>query len=116
LTHRGRPAFTQFASSSGGWTSAGGQPYLVAKRDPWDDWAGNPMHSWTTTIDTARLESIYPRLGQLERIRVTRREGHGQGGGRILTAVLVGSSGRVQVTGDTLRSAYGLRSTWWTVD
>ena len=114
LTYGGRPAFTQFNASSGGWTSAGSQPYLAAKADPWDDWAGNPVHSWTATIDTARLENTYPRLGRLERIRVTRRDGHGQWGGRILTAVLVGSSGRVQVTGDTLRWAYGLRSTWWT--
>ena len=30
-TYGGDPAFTQFSSSSGGWTSAGSVPYLVAK-------------------------------------------------------------------------------------
>ena len=34
LTYDGKPAFTQFSSSSGGWTSAGSVPYLAAKRRP----------------------------------------------------------------------------------
>ena len=38
LTHGGQPAFTQFSSSSGGWTAAGSMPYLRAKRDPYDGW------------------------------------------------------------------------------
>ena len=50
LNYGGKPAFTQFGSSSGGWLSAGSQPYLVAKADPYDGFSGNPMHTWTTTV------------------------------------------------------------------
>jgi peptidoglycan hydrolase-like amidase len=112
VTYRGRPAFTQFSSSSGGWTSAGGQRYLAARRDPWDDWPGNSVHTWTTTIDASRLENSYPGIGRLKRMRV-HRDGNGHWGGRIVTATLVGSAGRVTVTGDSLRWAFGLRSTWF---
>ena len=116
VTYAGKPAFTQFSASSGGRTSRGVQPYLQAKADPWDDWSGNSHHDWTTTIDASLLENGYPRIGRLESIRVTRREGNGQWGGRIVTAALVGSADRVKVTGDTLRFAYGLRSTWFTAE
>ena len=54
LRYSGQPAFTQFASSNGGWLSAGGQPYLVAKADPYDGFSGNPMHTWTTSLTKAR--------------------------------------------------------------
>ena len=47
LTYEGRPAFTQFSASSGGWTSAGSTPYLVAQEDPYDGWDGNGVHDWT---------------------------------------------------------------------
>lgn len=115
LTYRGKPAFTQFSSSSGGWTSAGGQPYLVSRRDPWDDWSGNAWRKWTATIDASRLENSYPRIGRLKRIHVN-RDGNGHWGGRVRSAVLVGSGDRVTVTGDTLRFAYGLPSTWFNAE
>ncbi len=116
LTAGGRPAFTQFSASSGGWTSAGGLPYLPARKDPFDDWSGNTVHDWATTLDARRLEATYPGIGQLQRIRVTRREGHGQWGGRIVEAVLVGNAGQRTVSGDTLRFTYGLRSTWFAAE
>ena len=42
------------------------------------------------------------------------RDGNGQWGGRVEEIRIVGSRGRVTVSGDTLRSALGLRSTWVT--
>ena len=57
LTSGGEPAFTQFGSSSGGWTSAGSVPYLPAKQDPYDDWSGNPVHDWTVKVDDTRASS-----------------------------------------------------------
>jgi peptidoglycan hydrolase-like amidase len=110
----GAPAFTQFASSSGGWTSAGSVPYLPAKADPYDGWSGNPVHSWSTTIDDATIESAWSAVGNLTRIAVTDRDGNGQWGGRLVSVTLTGSSGKVVVSGDTFRSALGLRSTWVT--
>ncbi|WP_435743636.1 SpoIID/LytB domain-containing protein [Nocardioides sp. SYSU DS0663] len=114
LTVDGRAAFTQFASSSGGWTSAGSVPYLTAQEDPYDGWAGNPVHTWTTEVETARLERTWPGVGRLQRIEVVARDGNGQWGGRVRTLRLTGSSGTVTVSGDAFRSALGLRSTYLT--
>ena len=114
LLHKGAPAFTQFASSSGGWTAAGGMPYLPARADPYDGWAGNPVHSWSTRISDTLIESRWPALGNLTRIRVTQRDGNGEWGGRVGSVTLVGGRGRVTVSGDTLRAVLGLRSSWVT--
>jgi len=112
LLHAGEPAFTQFASSSGGWTSAGSVPYLVAQADPYDDWAGNPVHAWSLRVQDGDLERAFPSIGNLKRIVVLDRDGNGQWGGRVSSIRIVGGAGRVTVSGDTLRSALGLRSTW----
>jgi stage II sporulation protein D len=114
LMHQGAPAFTQFSSSSGGWTSAGSMPYLRAKADPYDGWAGNPVHSWSTTVSDAVVEARWPGIGNLTRITVTQRDGNGEWGGRVRSVTLVGGRGRVVVSGDTLRSVLGLRSSWVT--
>lgn len=115
LTAGGEPAFTQFSSSSGGWTSAGSVPYLAAQKDPYDGWAGNTVHRWRTTVDDTRLERAWPAVGDLRRIAVTARDGHGQWGGRVRTLRLTGSRGSVTVTGDAFRWALGLRSTYLTL-
>lgn len=115
LTYGGRAAFTQFSASSGGWTSAGSMPYLVAKQDPYDDWAGNPVHDWRATFSDERIERAYPAIGNLRRIVVNRRNGHGEWGGRVLSLTFVGGKGRRTVSGDDVRWTFGLRSNWFTV-
>jgi SpoIID/LytB domain protein len=116
LLSNGRPAFTQFSASSGGWTSDGGQSYLPAQRDPWDDWSGNTSHAWTTTISVGSLEAAFPQIGGLETVRVTRRDGNGVWGGRVLQLVLEGSRDTVALTGDDLRWRYGLKSNWFSFE
>lgn len=116
LTYRGEPALTQFSASSGGWTSAGGQPYLPARKDRYDGWPGNGVHRWSVRISTGELESAYPQLGRLQAIRVTEREGHGKWGGRVSQLSLEGSEASVRLTGDEFRWLYGLRSTWFSVE
>ncbi|WP_168929632.1 SpoIID/LytB domain-containing protein [Nocardioides sp. GY 10127] len=115
LTYDGAAAFTQFASSNGGWSSAGSAPYLVAEKDPYDGWSGNPVHTWETTVSVASLEARWPAVGDLEKVVVLDRDGHGRWKGRVLSIRLVGSGGSVTMSGDTFRSALGLRSTWFTV-
>jgi peptidoglycan hydrolase-like amidase len=115
LTYEGRPAFTQFSASSGGWTSAGSTPYLVAQEDPYDGWDGNGVHDWTRTVSDTVLERQYPAIGDLTSIEIAARDGNGDWGGRVQDMVLVGTRGRVPVTGDTLRTVLGLRSSWFTV-
>jgi SpoIID/LytB domain protein len=117
LTRGGDPVFSQFSASSGGWTSAGGFSYLPAERDPYDAWSGNPYHSWRATLDDRAIERAWPALGNLTRIRVDRRDGHGHWGGRVERLTLIGNAGgrtRRVVTGDDFRLRLGLRSTWFT--
>ncbi len=114
LRHDGEPAFTQFGSSSGGWTVDGGMPYLTAQPDPYDAWSGNPNHDWTLAVTDRRFERAFPSIGNLRRIVVRSRDGNGQWGGRVAELRLVGANGRVTVSGDTMRSALGLKSTWVT--
>jgi SpoIID/LytB domain protein len=115
LTYGGKPAFTQFSSSDGGWTSDGGQPYLPAQADPYDGWSGNPVHDWTLTIDAGRLESAYPALGRLRRVLVVQRDGNGDWQGRVESMVLDGTKADVRISGDTFRWEFGLRSDWFSI-
>ncbi|HXH77123.1 SpoIID/LytB domain-containing protein [Nocardioides sp.] len=114
LVHDGRPAFTQFSSSNGGFSSAGSAPYLVAKEDPYDGWAGNPNHTWSVVLDDAALERHYPAIGDLTGIEVSQRDGYGEWGGRVLKMSLVGTAGRADISGDSLRTVLGLKSSWFT--
>lgn len=119
LTYGGRPAFTQFGSSSGGWTSANQFSYLPSRQDPYDGWAGNAHHDWTLTLDVARIERAWPGVGNLRGIRFTSREGAGEWRGRAWRLELSGTRNGVatvvRVSGDDFRSRLGLRSTYFTV-
>jgi SpoIID/LytB domain protein len=113
-TFHGAPAFTQFSASNGGWTSAGGKPYLVAEKDPFDPWSGNPYRSWTTKVTAAAIEKAWPSLGHLTGITIGTRDGHGLWGGRVGKMTLHGrTTANLAVTGDDFRSRLGLRSTWF---
>lgn len=116
LTYRGDPAFTQFSASSGGWTASGGMPYLPAKRDPYDNFAANPVHDWSVRVSVGSLERAHPEIGRLVDVRVTRRDGNGAWGGRVGQVVLEGSSGKAYMTGEDFRWQFGLRSTWFTIE
>lgn len=116
----GAPAYTEFASSNGGWSvGSSTTPYFRAQEDPWDAIA-SPYHSWTGSITVAQLQAAYPQVGTLTRLRITARDGNGEWGGRIKTIVLEGASGSgptsVATTGDDVRIRLGLRSTWWQPD
>jgi SpoIID/LytB domain protein len=113
LRYGGQPAFTQFGSSNGGWLAAGGQPYLVAKADPYDGYSGNPVHTWTKTLTRSAIQKSYSSLGTLKRVLVTRRDGHGYWYGRVEQLKLDGSRSDVTLTGDAFRSRFGLRSSWF---
>ena len=113
LTWKGAPAFTQFAASNGGWTTAGSFPYLPAQADPYDGWSGNPWHDWVRSASASVLQSRYPALGTLQKITITSRAGGGEWSGYVDTVRLTGSSGTVTVTGDDIRAAYGLPSRWF---
>lgn len=112
LTYGGKAAFTQFGSSNGGWAASGSLPYQVQQADPYDGWAGNPVHEWDTTVSAAAIERAWPAVGTLQRLSVTKRTGVGDFGGRVLNLTVVGTDGKARITGDQFRSALGLRSNW----
>jgi SpoIID/LytB domain protein len=120
-TFHGKPAFTQFSSSNGGWTAASpGFPYLRAKKDPFERSSGNPRATWHLTVSAGRVQKAFntdgdglDNIGHLESITVLRRDGHGQWNGRVEKMRIAGSAATVTVTGDTFRSKLGLFSTWF---
>ncbi|MFC5679550.1 SpoIID/LytB domain-containing protein [Aeromicrobium endophyticum] len=113
VSYQGAPAMTQFSSSSGGRTSAGSQPYLVAGDDPYDGWAGNPNHAWTISVPASTIQKAYPSIGTLRSLTVTRRTGGGDWGGRVASVTLQGSSRSVTISGNDARWAFGLKSNWF---
>jgi SpoIID/LytB domain protein len=122
LTYAGQYAFTQFASSNGGWSSAGSQPYLVAQADPYDQ-AVAPYHHRQVTIDPAKLQAAHPEIGTLTQVQIVQREGSrpfDAGGWVPDKAVrLTGNSlttPYVDISGDEFRRIYGLRSAYFTFD
>jgi SpoIID/LytB domain protein len=112
LLHEGLPAFTQFSASSGGWTSAGSAPYLVAQQDPYDGWSGNPHSSWQMLVSDGTVEKAFPGIGNLTRIQFAGRDGNGEWGGRVDSVTVTGSGGSKTVSGEDFRFRLGLRSEW----
>ena len=117
IIYQGQPAFTQFSSSNGGWTSAGSQPYLVAQPDPYEASSGNPNATWTATLTSAQIEKQWPQIGTLNHVSLA-RDGNGDFGGRVTQATFTGSAGSVQVPGDDVRTLIGEdgRSTWFKLE
>lgn len=112
LVWRGEPILAQYSSSSGGWTDRGAFPYLRPVPDPGDRFS--PFHAWTERLDVARVESAWS-VGRLESVRVTRRSGRGDWGGRARRVAIVGSRRTVTVDGPDFASELGLRSDWFRV-
>ena len=107
LMYGGKPAFAQFSASNGGYTVAGSEPYLVAKRDRKDKYLG-----WTTTVDAAKLADLFPKRGEVQSVQVVSRDGHGDFGGRVVDLQVNFSAGEPgTLSGDRFRIFYGLKST-----
>jgi stage II sporulation protein D len=86
------------------------EPWLKGVPDPYDAAGGNPNHHWsyklTMASATAKLGSLVK--GTLVGITVTK---HGVSP-RIVSAQVVGTSGRSNVSGPQLQSVFGLASTY----
>ena len=118
-TYGGKAIFAEFSSSNGGWSTQGSFSYLSPKADPWDKIA-SPHHDWTATLSAAQIERKFPSIGTFRRLRVTRRDGNGEWGGRVKEVIVEGSNGSVTTTGGGIYSAHtwpasstGLRGSWW---
>ncbi|MCF6378745.1 SpoIID/LytB domain-containing protein [Nocardioides KLBMP 9356] len=114
LFYGGRPAFTQFSASNGGYSAAGSMPYLVAQPDPYDGVANPAYSTWTRAIDDTQIEAKWPSIGDLTSIEVTTRDGNGDWGGRVVDVAFVGTTGTARTDGDTVRDTFTLPSDWFT--
>lgn len=115
VTYAGRPAITYFYADSGGHTESvqygfpgsAPEPWLVGVADPYDAGA---QHRWSVSMSfaavTRRLSGLVE--GTFRGIDVTRRGSSP----RILSAYVLGSKGRMPVSGGELAERLGLYSTW----
>src|SRR4051794_37028558 len=118
LHYRGAPAFTQFSASNGGWSVAGGEPYLVAKADPYD----TPGRSLDPDINVTTKVSVssiarYFGLARVTSISITARDGHGTWKGRVLAGSVTGinAAGHKKVVpadGFDFADVFQLGTTW----
>lgn len=116
-TWRGAPIYAAYSASNGGWTvrSAAGLPYLPAAVDQYDGVDGSSAHRWTVSARAADLQRCDPDIGELRRVVITSRDGHGEWGGRVLGVRLEGSVGTAAVTGSWVRHCLRLRSNWFSL-
>jgi stage II sporulation protein D len=116
VTYNGSPVVTYFFSTSGGQTENVEFSFVGAQANPWlrsvkDEYDSiSPRHTWrfkwTKKTAAAKLKA-YTR-GTFRGIKVTRRGASP----RIVSAQVLGSRGRVDVSGPTLRRVLGLYDTW----
>jgi stage II sporulation protein D len=113
LKYRSAIALTQFSSSNGGHSAQGDYPYLTARPDPYDGVVSS--NTWTASISASSIGRIWRSVGTVRQLHVTRRDGDGRWGGRVVAIKIIGSSGSVTVSGASFRSVFGMRSTLFTV-
>jgi stage II sporulation protein D len=112
LRYHGEPVLAQYSASNGGATVYGGEPYLVGKSDPYDSAvSGDPYLKQSRKVSVASLASYY-HLKKVTSIEITKRDGIGPWGGRIVSAVVngttsAGKKAHIATTGFDLGSATG---------
>ena len=82
-------------------------------RDDWDNFSGNSVHSWTITVKASTIEKKHSSIGKLKSIAITKRNGYGNGGGRVTSVTLKGSKASKTISGTTARWDFGMRSDWF---
>ena len=115
--YKGKVASTYFFSTSGGRTASIQDlypdsppvPYLVSVPDPYD--TISPYHDWGPYRYTAqKLARGLKSPGKLLDVQTVAASS-----GRVQSVVATGSKGQVTAKGSEVRSALGLRSTWFQV-
>ncbi len=115
----GSYAFTEYSSSSGGYTAGlDDGSNFPAVIDEGDSYVDNPNHVWSTTIRRVDVETAFPSIGQLTGIEVFARNGRGEWGGRARGIRLHGTAGTQVLSftrwaNDTFRKTFALRSDWY---
>jgi SpoIID/LytB domain protein len=115
VTYGGHPAVTYFFASSGGMTESVQNGFPGATPEPWlrgvqDSYEAASRSDWKVTLSFATVAKRLQGLvnGQFRGIEVLTR-GYSP---RIVTAAVLGSAGKTDVSGPELESRLGLQSTW----
>lgn len=109
LLQGGKPAFTEFSSSTGGYTAGGNFP---AVRDDGD--TASPNHNWTATVSAASAGAAFG-VGVLRTLEVTEANGLGPNFGRAIKVRAVGASRTVEVSGEQARDLLQLKSSFFSI-
>lgn len=104
MLYGGKPVLSEYSSSTGGYTAPGNVGYLKPVPDPAD--ATSPLHDWDSTLKVSTIEAKWPAIGRLVNIAVTKRNGYGEWGGRVLEMQLIGTSGTVTLSGESFKNAF----------
>jgi stage II sporulation protein D len=115
VTYEGSPAITYFFASSGGRTENVANAFPGSQPEPWlrgvlDPYDRGPLHTWKLTIPFASAAARLRPLvrGSFQGVEVLKR-GYSP---RILSAYVLGSSGRTRISGSELAARLGLHDTW----
>jgi stage II sporulation protein D len=116
VTYNGDPAITYYFSTSGGYTEnvefsfvgSLSKPWLVGVPDPYD--TQSPYHRWTASFSAGTLDSALGAPGAFRGVKVLKRGVSP----RVVRARVQGTAGSRVLTGPQIRSALGLRDTWFT--
>ena len=106
----GKPAFTEFSASTGGYTAGGLFPAVV---DDGDTIA--PAHDWKATVSPDSIGAAFG-VGPLRSFEVIEANGLGPEHGRAIKVRVVGANRTVEATGDEARVKLQLKSDWFSVD
>ena len=114
LLYAGQVADTLYFSTSGGRTVSAAEatglavPYLVSVPDPYD--TASPYHDWGPVLfDGAKVQKLLKLSAPLADVEVT----PGPSGRAKTVTVVSTDDSQVTLTGSQLRTALGLRSTWF---
>jgi stage II sporulation protein D len=113
VTYGGQVALTQFASSNGGAMSSGGYPYLREKDDPYDGVVKS--QAWSKTVTARAVAKAYPSVGTVKQLKISKRDGSGRYGGRVVSIKIVGSKKTLTVTGSAFQGKFRMRSSLYKI-
>ncbi len=116
VTYNGVPAVTYYFSTSGGETEniefsfvgTLSKPWLVGVPDPYDN--KSPYHRWKVNTSAASLDHALGAPGRFKSVKILKRGVSP----RVVRARVIGTKGSRTLSGPTIRTALGLRDTWFT--
>nr|WP_120803059.1 SpoIID/LytB domain-containing protein [Williamsia muralis] len=109
LMKDGKPAFTEFSSSTGGATDGRDFPAVLDEGD-----TISPYRDWTATVSSDSIASTF-NVGSLTGFEVIEAYGMGAENGRAATVRISGTGGTVDVPAQEVRTKLQLRSSFFSV-